>query len=26
MLSFELGLLWPKFMVFAGSVIGMPID
>lgn len=23
-LSFELGLLWPKFMAFAGSVIGTP--
>jgi cytochrome bd ubiquinol oxidase subunit I len=25
-LSFELGLLWPKFMAFAGSVIGMPFS
>ncbi len=23
-ISFELGLLWPKFMEFAGAVIGMP--
>jgi len=23
-LSFELGLLWPRFMEFAGSVIGLP--
>lgn len=23
-LSFELGLLWPKFMAFAGPVIGLP--
>lgn len=23
-LSFELGLLWPKFMGFAGSIIGLP--
>ena len=23
-LSFELGLLWPKFMAFAGSIIGLP--
>lgn len=26
MLSFELGLLWPKFMAFSGSVIGMPFS
>jgi cytochrome d ubiquinol oxidase subunit I len=25
-LSFELGLLWPRFMEFAGSVIGMPFS
>jgi len=25
-LSFELGLLWPGFMGFAGSVIGMPFS
>src|SRR5437016_8975878 len=25
-LSFELGLLWPGFMRFAGSVIGMPFS
>lgn len=25
-LSFELGLLWPRFMAFAGSVIGMPFS
>jgi cytochrome d ubiquinol oxidase subunit I len=25
-LSFELGLLWPEFMRFAGSVIGMPFS
>jgi cytochrome d ubiquinol oxidase subunit I len=25
-LSFELGLLWPAFMGFAGSVIGMPFS
>src|SRR5437764_924827 len=25
-LSFELGLLWPRFMRFAGSVIGMPFS
>src|SRR5262249_50708577 len=23
-LSFELGLLWPRFMGFAGSIIGLP--
>ncbi len=23
-LSFELGLLWPRFMAFAGGVIGLP--
>lgn len=23
-ISFELGLLWPKFMQFAGSIIGLP--
>src|SRR5260221_13382725 len=25
-LSFELGLLWPKFMTFAGGIIGMPFS
>jgi cytochrome d ubiquinol oxidase subunit I len=25
-LSFELGLLWPKFMLHAGSIIGMPFS
>lgn len=25
-LSFELGLLWPRFMKYAGSVIGMPFS
>jgi cytochrome d ubiquinol oxidase subunit I len=25
-LSFELGLLWPKFMQYAGSIIGMPFS
>ena len=25
-LSFELGLLWPGFMAFAGSIIGMPFS
>src|SRR4051794_33591213 len=25
-LSFELGLLWPKFMAFAGAIIGMPFS
>src|SRR5204863_2897663 len=25
-LSFELGLLWPEFMKFAGSIIGMPFS
>src|SRR5881409_2364852 len=25
-LSFELGLLWPKFMEYAGPVIGMPFS
>src|SRR5207302_3991873 len=25
-LSFELGLLWPKFMGHAGSIIGMPFS
>jgi cytochrome d ubiquinol oxidase subunit I len=25
-LSFELGLLWPEFMAFAGGVIGMPFS
>src|SRR5436190_1631936 len=25
-LSFELGLLWPRFMAFAGSIIGMPFS
>jgi len=24
--SFELGLLWPKFMAFAGPIIGMPFS
>ena len=24
LLSFELGLLWPKFMEFAGAIIGLP--
>src|SRR6478672_8043945 len=23
-MSFELGLLWPRFMAFAGSIIGLP--
>ena len=23
-LSFELGLLWPSFMAFSGSIIGLP--
>src|SRR5438874_13358666 len=23
-LSFELGLLWPRFLAFAGAIIGMP--
>lgn len=26
MLSFELGLLWPKFMVHAGPIFGMPFS
>lgn len=26
MLSFELGLLWPRFMEFAGPIIGMPFS
>ncbi len=26
MLSFELGLLWPKFMAHAGAIIGMPFS
>ena len=26
MLSFELGLLWPRFMQFAGGIIGMPFS
>lgn len=26
MLSFELGLLWPKFMLHAGPIIGMPFS
>ena len=26
MLSFELGLLWPRFMEFAGGIIGMPFS
>ncbi len=25
-LSFELGLLWPRFMTFAGAIIGMPFS
>ena len=25
-LSFELGLLWPRFMEYAGPVIGMPFS
>ena len=25
-LSFELGLLWPRFMGFAGPIIGMPFS
>src|ERR1700691_930943 len=25
-LSFELGLLWPRFMQYAGSVVGMPFS
>src|ERR1700691_767796 len=25
-LSFELGLLWPKFMASAGAIIGMPFS
>src|SRR2546427_9986273 len=25
-LSFELGLLWPEFMRFAGAIIGMPFS
>ncbi|MEO6724615.1 MAG: cytochrome ubiquinol oxidase subunit I, partial [Blastocatellia bacterium] len=25
-LSFELGLLWPEFMKFAGPIIGMPFS
>jgi len=25
-LSFELGLLWPKFMAYAGGIIGMPFS
>ena len=25
-LSFELGLLWPKFMQFSGAIIGMPFS
>src|SRR3979490_3345654 len=25
-LSFELGLLWPSFMAFAGAIIGMPFS
>src|SRR5690349_18396079 len=25
-LSFELGLLWPGFMKYAGSVVGMPFS
>ena len=26
MLSFELGLLWPEFMLYAGPIIGMPFS
>jgi len=25
-LSFELGLLWPRFMQYAGAIIGMPFS
>src|SRR5580693_6486673 len=25
-LSFELGLLWPRFMRYAGAIIGMPFS
>src|SRR5215468_5861532 len=25
-LSFELGLLWPRFMAFAGPIFGMPFS
>src|SRR5436190_3458160 len=25
-LSFELGLLWPRFMAFSGAIIGMPFS
>lgn len=25
-LSFELGLLWPRFMDYAGAIIGMPFS
>src|ERR1700704_6897337 len=25
-LSFELGLLWPRFMAYAGGIIGMPFS
>ena len=25
-ISFELGLLWPRFMEFAGPIIGMPFS
>src|SRR5438046_5414732 len=25
-LSFELGLLWPRFMAFSGSMIGLPFS
>jgi cytochrome d ubiquinol oxidase subunit I len=25
-LSFELGLLWPKFMEYAGAIIGVPFS
>ena len=25
-LSFELGLLWPSFMAYAGAIIGMPFS
>jgi cytochrome d ubiquinol oxidase subunit I len=25
-LSFELGLLWPRFMQWAGPIIGMPFS
>jgi len=25
-ISFELGLLWPRFMAFAGGIIGLPFS